>query len=39
MESGPVLSMAALLEILYVTMPGAYLKDRDPEVGATDAVG
>ena len=38
-ESRLLLSIAALLEILYVTVPGVYLKDHDPEVGAIGTVG
>jgi len=38
-ESGLLLSIAAVLEILYVTVPGAYLKDNDPLVGATGTAG
>jgi hypothetical protein len=38
-ESGPVVSIAALLEILYLIVPGAYLKDDAPVVGATGTAG
>ena len=38
-ESELLLSIAAVLEILYVTVPGAYLKDDDPLVGATGTAG
>jgi hypothetical protein len=31
--------MAALLDILYLTVPGAYLKDDTPAVGATRTGG
>jgi hypothetical protein len=31
--------MAALLDILYLTVPGAYLKDDTPAVGATGTGG
>jgi len=34
-----VLSIAALLEILYLTVPDAYLKDDAPAAGATGAAG
>jgi hypothetical protein len=38
-ESRPVVSIAALLEILYLIVPGAYLKDKAPVVGATGTAG
>jgi len=34
-----MLSMAALLETLYLTFPDAYLKDDAPAVGTTDTAG
>jgi hypothetical protein len=38
-ESGPALSIAALLEILYLAVPDAYLKENAPAVGATNTGG
>jgi hypothetical protein len=38
-ESGLLLSIAALLEILYVTVPDAYLKESDALAGATGTAG
>jgi hypothetical protein len=34
-----VLSITALLEILYLTVPDAYLKDDAPAAGVTGAAG
>jgi hypothetical protein len=38
-ESEPMPSMAAVLEIRYLIVPGAYLKENDPAVGTMGTAG